>query len=45
VALLVKGGLVAAVVACQRERPTAFFADRMQASLSVAEARRLLSSA
>jgi NADPH-dependent 2,4-dienoyl-CoA reductase/sulfur reductase-like enzyme len=41
-AFLVSGGMVAAVVACQRERDTARLADRMRHPLAVDEARRLI---
>jgi NADPH-dependent 2,4-dienoyl-CoA reductase/sulfur reductase-like enzyme/nitrite reductase/ring-hydroxylating ferredoxin subunit len=44
VAMLVKDGCVAAIVACQREHETALLAELMRNPISVAEARRLLSS-
>jgi NADPH-dependent 2,4-dienoyl-CoA reductase/sulfur reductase-like enzyme len=41
VAFLVRGGMVAAVVACQRENETAILAERMRQPLSLADAKAL----
>lgn len=45
VAFLVRGGMVAAVVACQRESETAVLAERMRQPLSLQDARSLTGQA
>ena len=45
VALLVREGQVAAVLACQRERETAFLAERMRAPLAADAALHIMASA
>ncbi len=45
VALLVAGGRVAAIVACQRERATCLLLERMRAGLTAEDARSVIRSA